>query len=252
MTFSIVIPMYNSAKTIEKAFYSCIEQTLAPLEIIIIDDGSSDISISIVKYLKKNYIGDIHIIIFQFGINTGPSRARNKGWSLAKGEYIAFLDADDYFINNKLESLLEILQSKEDIILLGHRAALHDQEYKINVEVKEITIFELLKENFSTTPSVIIKREISERFDEGMHYTEDHDLWLRVTDKYHSTYFYNNVLTIINRPVLSKGGQSSNLWEMRKGELVMYKKYCMRKSRIWKLPFLVLFSLSKHFYKWVR
>ena len=106
--------------------------------------------------------------------------------------------------------------------------------------------------NFATTPSVIVKRKLEERFDKAMRYTEDHDLWLRITQKYGKTYFLDAILTVIDRPVRTEGGQSANLWAMRKGEIEMYRKYCKRNKSMLLFPIYTSYSLSKHILKMLK
>ena len=250
VNISVVIPMYNTSRYIITALESCVCQSSLPKEVIVVDDCSSDNSLAIVREWKEKYRGPVKIIIKKLGINSGPSKARNLGWEIAQSPYVAFLDADDRFVEKKLERLVLTLREKGDIVLLAHRYALREETLR-NSSLEKVSTRALLIKNLFATPAVVVKRSIPERFDENMRYTEDHDLWLRVTQKYDKTYFLDVVLTILDRPVNSLGGQSANLWEMRKGELVMYKKYCMHKGRVWQLPFLVLLSLSKHFYKWV-
>ena len=89
--FSIVIPLYNKEPFIEKTIQSVLDQTFKDFEIIIINDGSTDKSLGEVECLN-----DERISIFTI-INQGVSHARNHGIHKAKGHYIAFLDADDYW-----------------------------------------------------------------------------------------------------------------------------------------------------------
>jgi len=252
MMFSVVIPMFNASGHIVKALESCTQQTLLPKEIIIVDDCSSDDSYAVVEIWKESYRGEVIVILKRLEVNSGPSKARNVGWDLASGEYVAFLDADDTFMLNKLEFLQEILAKNKEIVLLGHGYATVDADVNKTLELKQISTLDLLKKNLTATPAIVIKREIEEHFDESMRYTEDHDLWLRVTQKYNQTVYADKVLTMIDRPVRSKGGQSANLWEMRKGELRMYKKYCKTNGIILLYPIFVLFSLTKHSMKWLK
>ena len=248
--FSIIVPMYNASDTIVKTLDSCIHQTYLPKEIIVIDDRSSDDSVVVVQEWKEHYKGQVEIVLQLLEVNSGPSKARNAGWDLATGEYVAFLDADDRFMAHKLETIASVLKKNEEIVLLGHKYTLNELE-KTGVigELQKIDIHHVLLKNLATTPSVIVKRQILERFDETMRYTEDHDLWLRITEHYDKTYFLESTLTIIDRPVRSKGGQSANLWAMRKGEITMYKKFCKRNSIMLLFPLFIAFSLSKHILK---
>ena len=250
--FSIVIPLFNASAFIEKTLESCTLQTLLPKEIIIVDDCSIDDSYALVQQWKKHYRGSIEIILKKMEENSGPSKARNQGWDLGSAEYIAFLDADDSFIPEKLEKMRDVLVQNHDIVLLGHGYSVNYKERNKHAALEKVSAKALLFKNMTTTPSIIVKREIKERFDESMRYTEDHDLWLRITKQYDKTYFLNTVLTIIGRPVRTAGGQSANLWAMRQGEIKMYYKYCKENGLLLLFPILTLFSLGKHGYKMLR
>jgi len=249
MIFSIVIPMFNASEYIVKTLESCVEQSYLPKEIIVVDDRSSDNSVAVLQEWKENYEGTVEIVLKCLEVNSGPSKARNRGWDLASGEYVAFLDADDRFLDNKLEVIHRILEDNKEIVLLGHGYSLAEQEQNTRSNLKKISTKDLLLKNLTTTPSVIVKRNIEERFDENMRYTEDHDLWLRITQKYDETYFLDTVLTIIDRPVRAEGGQSSNLWAMRKGEILMYKKFCKTNGVMILFPLFAAYSLLKHLIK---
>ncbi len=250
--FTIVIPMYDAANTIVEALDSCVKQTWFPKEIIIINDCSNDDSVAVVEQWKKRYNGPIEIRLEFLVENSGPSIARNKGWELAKEEYIAFLDADDKFTKTKLENINYLLQLHPNIILLGHRYTVNENTIEGSDLLQKKSTFDLLKKNLSSTPSIIAKRDVKERFDESMRYTEDHDLWLRMTQKYDETYYLDEVLTVIGRAVRTKGGLSENLWAMRKGEIKMYYKFCEINNIMLFFPLFYAFSISKHGYKKIK
>ena len=113
--FSVIIPVYNGAETIERAIDSVLAQSYQPIEIIIVDDASTDKTHEIVQF---KYAGRIQFI--QKILNQGSSAARNKGMDVATGDYIAFLDADDAWHKDKLMLMNTILQSKPDITLFYH------------------------------------------------------------------------------------------------------------------------------------
>lgn len=100
---SVVIPSYNPGKLLESAVRSIENQTYKNIEIIIVDDGSTD---GTREWLKQNSSR----LKYFFQENSGASKARNKGVSLSSGEYIAFLDADDIWLPSKLEQQVELLQ----------------------------------------------------------------------------------------------------------------------------------------------
>lgn len=120
MLISIVIPVYNGEKTIGRALDSLIVQTQNTFEVIVINDGSIDNTIQILEIYKKKFdaVGKKIKIINQN--NLGVSAARNRGIKEAKGEYIAFLDSDDYLKTNMVEVLYSYLnKTKYDCIIYG-------------------------------------------------------------------------------------------------------------------------------------
>lgn len=134
MKLSILIPLYNKEKYIERCLESLLDQDISPneYEIIVVDDGSKDSGALIVQnYAKKN--SNIQLISQQ---NQGPSAARNKCLEAAKGDYLYFLDADDYLATNVLNSLLEI----------GARHDLEILEFNTR-QITEGTILESLPKN---------------------------------------------------------------------------------------------------------
>lgn len=113
---SIVVPIYNSEKTLNRCIESVIAQDYSNLEIILINDGSNDKSDDICRiYLKK----DIRIKYY-YQENQGVSSARNRGIDIAKGEYIIFIDSDDYIEKNMISSMLCNCETDSDIVICGY------------------------------------------------------------------------------------------------------------------------------------
>jgi glycosyltransferase involved in cell wall biosynthesis len=106
-TVSVVIPLYNKGKYIERAISSILAQTFPPLEIIVVDDGSTDDGHGKVLKFKNPKIALIQ------QENKGPGAARNAGLAITKGKYIAFLDADDEWYPSFLKTGLSLLENKE-------------------------------------------------------------------------------------------------------------------------------------------
>ena len=104
---SVIIPTYNTADFIEEAINSVWEQTLQPLEVIVVDDGSTDNTCDILKRNKN--------IEVYYQNNLGPASARNYGIQKSNGHFIAFLDADDLWKPDHLRRSFEVFQQHEDI-----------------------------------------------------------------------------------------------------------------------------------------
>jgi len=106
-TVSIIIPTYNRAYILDRAIYSVLRQTFKKWELIIIDDGSSDSTEKLVLGLSKKNVN----IKYYHQNNKGPSIARNLGLQKSSGQYIAYLDSDNEFLPNYLETMLQHFKS---------------------------------------------------------------------------------------------------------------------------------------------
>ncbi|PWS26399.1 hypothetical protein DHW03_16595 [Pedobacter yonginense] len=110
---SVVIPLFNAEKYIATAIESIINQSHQNCEIIVVDDGSTDQSFQVARRYQSNRV----TLIQQQ--NKGASAARNEGLKLAKGEYIQFLDADDFLGKDKIKHQIELIRNQIDILVLG-------------------------------------------------------------------------------------------------------------------------------------
>ena len=119
--FSVIIPVYNVEKYIRRCITSVINQTFKDYEIIVINDGSTDNSIEIAKEFPVKIINSPHVSV---------SEARNLGVKKAKGEYILFLDSDDYWDNDLLKKLTKSLKNNPDLVRFQVRTVTDNNETK--------------------------------------------------------------------------------------------------------------------------
>jgi glycosyltransferase involved in cell wall biosynthesis len=245
--FSVIIPVYNGAETIERAINSVLAQSYPATEIIIVDDASNDKTHEIIQ---DNYASKVQFI--QKIVNQGSSAARNKGMDVASGNYIAFLDADDAWHPDKLMLMNTILLSKPDITLFYHpytQDNIMDKKLPEDIVVYKFPFVKLLPSNPIATSCVVIKNNPVFRFEPTMRYMEDLDLCLQVGYKY-KIYMINIPLTQIFRPFTSQGGISGNKWKMRRGEMRAYRRLVkLNPLFLPLLPFLFLTSIGKHIFK---
>ncbi len=186
---SIIVPIYNVEKYLAKCIDSIISQTYNNLEIILVDDGSTDTSPKICDdYQKKdNRIKVIH------KKNGGVSSARNLGLINSTGEYIGFIDPDDYIEPNMYECLLNTLKSENtQISMCGYNEIKNNKIDKtIIYSQKTISSEKLLKDIFDTTcmgvvwnklfkRSLFINKETKNYFYENLHYCEDLTMLLNI------------------------------------------------------------------------
>ena len=101
ISVSVIIPCYRCAATIGRAVLSVVNQTIKPAELILVDDSSDDETLAMLVFFQRKY-GSDWIKIITLSSNKGVSAARNAGWNQSIYEYIAFLDADDYWLPDKL------------------------------------------------------------------------------------------------------------------------------------------------------
>jgi glycosyltransferase involved in cell wall biosynthesis len=180
---SVIVPAYNAAAFIAETIQSALDQTYRDFEIIVVDDGSRDGTPARVAAFGER-------VRLHQQPNSGVARARNTGVSLARGEWIAFLDADDLWLPEKLERQLACSTAPmtfTDRYNIGERSGLPEIQ-SVCQPMHGGDIFEvLLGGNFITTSSVMIRREIFEQyggFDVSLNGTEDWDLWLRVAENH--------------------------------------------------------------------
>lgn len=226
---SVIIPCYNSSKTITRALVSVLEQTILPQEVILVDDGSRDETLTVLYSLQAQHGGD-WIRVISSKRNHGPSTARNIGWGHAKAKYIAFLDADDSWHPQKIEIQYEWMLQHPSIVLTGHPITLADTKTRIINHSQQLVTStliskkRLLLKNVFSTPTVMLQREVSLRFDEDLGFCEDYLLWLQVAFYSGDIYLINLPMAFIHKSAYGEGGLSGNLWFMEKGELQVYKK----------------------------
>ena len=188
---SVIIPMYNAAHTIVRCLDSVINQTFrdTTYEIIIINDGSEDNSLEIVTgYIEKHRKKENYQFVLIDQFNSGVSIARNTGLKLSKGEYISFLDSDDYWLDNKIEVQLSYFNEEVDFVSALRNVDNIGFPYNLQNGVAKITLRKLLFKIVGQTSTAIFKRKILDNtgyFDASQKYSEDANYWMRISLKNH-------------------------------------------------------------------
>lgn len=187
-TISVVIPVYNGEKTIRETIESVLDQTFSDFELIVIDDGSTDSTLKIVKSIQ-----DPRLKIFPYP-NSGVSMSRNRGISQSTGEYISFIDADDLWTPDKLEAQLKALQENPQAAVAYSWTDCIDESSRFlrrggHTTANGDVYAQLLVVNFLANGSnPLIRREALEQvgeFDKSLVIGEDWDLWLRLAARFH-------------------------------------------------------------------
>jgi len=228
---SVIIPSYNCGKFITRGVESVLKQTYRNFEILVIDDGSIDKTKDI---LMKNF--ESVIIKYFYQINKGPAAARNVGISSSFGKYIAFLDADDLWLENKLENSINFMESNNfdwmctSMVKISENGEkfvkrIDDESWVLNSKTKEIKQLKNGLFFFSSipvhTPTIVVRKkcfELAGIFDESFLIGEDTDLWLRFEEAGLRGGYLDEPLTIYNYNgnSLTKGKKIDGLHEHSK------------------------------------
>ncbi len=188
---SVIIPAFNYGHFLPEALDSVLAQSFQDFEIIVVDDGSTDTTQEAVSaYIKKNP----KRIRYFYQDNKGPAAARNKGIREARGEYIAFLDADDLWLPKKLDLQIDRFQNNPNCGLvytgyyLMNECGAIQGIYSMQPVPKEIIKKRILLTNpMAGTPTIMVRKSCFEKvgyFDEDLVSAEDWDMWLRIIRKY--------------------------------------------------------------------
>ena len=205
MDISVIIPTYNRRNTLPRAVESVLNQTYKPIEIIVVDDGSTDGT--------KEMFSDMYPLVrYIYQVNSGVSSARNTGIKSAGGDWIALLDSDDEWLPEKLDRQVKLLQDNTEIrfchtneIWIRNNVRINQrkkhQKYGGNIFKKCLDICRISPSSSLFHMSVINDVGL---FDESLVVCEDYDLWLRITAKY--------TVLFLDQPLIKKfGGHTDQL-----------------------------------------
>jgi teichuronic acid biosynthesis glycosyltransferase TuaG len=193
---SIITPSYNSKRFIKKTIASVLSQTYKNWEMIIVDDVSPDNSNEIIEeFIKK----DSRIKLIKLEKNSGAAMSRNKALEMAKGRYIAFLDSDDIWYENKLERQIDFMQKNNYPISFTSYETINKDGNSCNhiiQTVKSLNLDQYIKNTiigFST--SIIDRKLINEEIKFlNIRIRQDANLWITLLKKGYMAYGLNEVL----------------------------------------------------------
>ena len=180
---SVIMPAYNCEKFIAKAIESVLVQNVS-LELIILNDCATDGTERVIQ----QYLSDQRIRYVKNDRNMGVARTRNEGVRMAMGEYVAFLDSDDWWEREKLSKQLALIKKEKKVLCSTGRELV---DINGNLTGREIPVKEtisynmMLKQNWINCSSVLLKRKVAEEFPmehEDSH--EDYITWLKILQKY--------------------------------------------------------------------
>jgi glycosyltransferase involved in cell wall biosynthesis len=182
---SVIIPAHNAARFVTETVESVLNQKHRDLEVIVVDDGSTDETAEVLRAFGDR-------IVLRSQPNGGVARARNEGARVATGEWLAFLDADDLWLPDKLERQLGLADPStswiySDRFNFGNCVDIPEVQSEITAMHEGDVFTALLTEgNFISSSTVIVRKEIFDRvggYCENLRGTEDWDLWIRVSER---------------------------------------------------------------------
>jgi GT2 family glycosyltransferase len=226
VTVSVIIPAYKASGCIAATLDSVLAQTFSDYEIVVVNDGSPDTQA--LEQVLQEYLPRIRYFKQE---NRGPSSSRNRGIVEAQGEYVAFLDADDFWLPEHLASQIAILRGTPSLgLVYSDSLVVRDgkcirKTFDREPQEKPVTFEALLGERctVSTSTTVASRKELlaAGLFDEGMTRCEDFDLWLRMA--FQGTRMTFSPQSHVYRMV-SGSGLSSNRYEMKRALIDVYRK----------------------------
>lgn len=257
LKFSVVIPCYNASKWIEKALTSLESQNYKPLDVIVVDDGSTDDSIEVVNNYKQRSSLDILVLSQK---NAGPAVARNLGVSQSKGDYIAFLDADDHWDTDKIATDASYLANSNYKILVSNvnlvdnaGVVIRSNNNDYSNDSSEVCEKLFLGKLSMMTPTLVIERELFKKlggFSKKLRYKEDHLLILKAVDYSGGLGFYTARKTNVR---IHEGSMRNNInyFRLLRGYLNFEREVVSFKPELKKLRHIfrsfLYFSIAKSY-----
>ena len=224
--FSIIIPAYNASSCIKDTLDSVKNQTYKNYEVLITNDGSTDNTEEILKSYKKsnpefplNYVNQK---------NSGVSSARNSSISMANGNYIAFLDQDDWWFPDKLEKIAGFINSNPEADVLYHEAIAvglkkSDVSTRLGALKEPVYLDLLFNGNKIGISTAVIKTQRfleTEGFSKDYSISEDYDLWLRLARK-NTCFLY--IPDFLSKYVWHEDSESNRVEEMTREKLEIFE-----------------------------
>lgn len=229
----VIIPLFNMERFILRALQSVEKQSVLPRRIIVVDDGSTDHSASLVK----SYDCAVPLL-YLYQSNSGPNAARNRGLDAGHSPFVALLDADDEWMPSKLAQQLNVFTRSKypnlgvvygDYLMIDeHSEALPDHP-TVSPRLRGNIFDALLPANTisGSASSVLIRRacfDVVGRFDENLRIGEDWDMWLRLSEHYDFDYVREPITRIRLHPTNTQ----SRLTYSVEHHVQFYNKWCLR------------------------
>lgn len=208
---------HNSSAYLDEAISSVLIQTLGDLELILINDCSTDNTLGIAKRYQRK---DDRVLVLSLPINSGPAVARNVGIQIARGEWIGILDSDDVAMPSRFEEQMRLADNHKDLVMIGSSSisidakghAIHEHKYPMSHPDLIDHLSSLRK--FPPHSSMVYRRDVFEKlatFNPRYVSSEDYDLWLRLSEI--------GEIASINKPLVKIRQHEMNISNLKGGML---------------------------------
>lgn len=217
---SVIIPCYNQAHFLRDAVESLLQQNYSPLEIIVVDDGSTDATSQVAKEYEN--------VVYAYQYNQGLSAARNTGTTLSNGKYLIFLDADDWLLPNAIQTQVSYLSDNPDLAFVsGWHIKTDEWKYPVTQDEQIVTkdnyYQHLLQGNYiGMHAAVMYNRWVFDKFqfDITLKACEDYDLYLKIT-RHHQVVSHSQLIAAYR---IHGEGMSRNVPNMYKHVLLVLER----------------------------
>lgn len=219
---SVVVPVYNKGNYLLQAMESILCQSYDKIEIIVVDDNSTDNSLDIINNLQ---LSDNRIQLIKHSVNMGVADTRNDGIKAANGEYIALIDADDLWVQNKIEKQLElILSTKADIVYCSYgfinwKNEILDRNFLVS---KCTNLNSFLSKSVFSCSTIFYRADIAKKFKfDSSYYHEDFVLWCTLLSEGYSAVGDEEILAYYR---ISNNSKTANKLKSSKHRWIAYRK----------------------------
>jgi glycosyltransferase involved in cell wall biosynthesis len=220
---SIITPSYNSSRFIEQAIMSVLAQTYSHWEMLIVDDCSPDNSNAIIEKYRRQ---DNRIKLIKLSENSGPAVARNQAIEAAKGRYLAFLDADDLWLPEKLSTQVEVMQTTGCALSYSFYKKIDEADQDLGIIVKsplQLTYRDMLKSNYiGCLTAMYDTQKIGKVYMPQIHKRQDYGLWLSILKKTDYAVGIDQVLAAYR---ITTNSISSNKFNLLKYNYLLFRKH---------------------------
>lgn len=242
---SVIIPAYSCEHFLAKSVQSVLSQSYKELEIIIIDDCSTDATWSEMQRLQH---GNPHLSIYQNPSNLGVARTRNKAFQLAKGKYIALLDSDDLWEPEKLLQQIELLESTNADICCSSYEMIDENGHPLNQTFtvpNDLSFQQMLKKNFIGCSTAVFRREVIDKIQMRPEFShEDYVFWLEAMQAGFKVAAVRDVLVQYR---IQAGSRSGNKLKAARNRWKVYRDFLRYNSvkSAYYFCWYVLYSIAK-------